>query len=170
MEEINTVAQLKFASQHLFNLICFIGILYYFLKKPVSSFFVNRSKNIEESINTAKNIIEGAQQKYDENSMKINQLDNEVTLMNKSAENTVESKIEDIKNNVNSMVSLIEKDTEEIIKLEKDKIDSQIQAAIIQKAIKISENDLRQQLTEEKDEELIMSYLVEVKKDVISNG
>ena len=52
MEEINTVAQLKFASQHLFNLICFIGILYYFLKKPVSSFFVNRSKNIEESINT----------------------------------------------------------------------------------------------------------------------
>ena len=51
MEEINTVAQLKFASQHLFNLICFIGILYYFLKKPVSSFFVNRSKNIEESIN-----------------------------------------------------------------------------------------------------------------------
>ena len=170
MEEINTVAQLKFASQHLFNLICFIAILYYFLKKPVSSFFVNRSKNIEESINTAKNIIEGAQQKYDENSMKINQLDNEVTLMNKSAENTVESKIEDINNNVNSMVSLIEKDTEEIIKLEKDKIDSQIQAAIIQKAIKISENDLRQQLTEEKDEELIMSYLVEVKKDVISNS
>tara|TARA_B000000557_G_scaffold96256_1_gene77777 strand:+ start:10591 stop:11103 length:513 start_codon:yes stop_codon:yes gene_type:complete len=170
MEEINTVAQLKFASQHLFNLICFIGILYYFLKKPVSSFFVNRSKNIEESINTAKNIIEGAQQKYDENSMKINQLDNEVTLMNKSAENTVESKIEDINNNVNSMVSLIEKDTDEIIKLEKDKIDSQIQAAIIQKAIKISENDLRQQLTEEKDEELIMSYLVEVKKDVISNS
>ena len=170
MEEINTVAQLKFASQHLFNLICFIGILYYFLKKPVSSFFVNRSKNIEESINAAKNIIEGAQQKYDENSMKINQLDNEVTLMNKSAENTVESKIEDINNNVNSMVSLIEKDTEEIIKLEKDKIDSQIQAAMIQKAIKISENDLRQQLTEEKDEELIMSYLVEVKKDVISNG
>ena len=50
------------------------------------------------------------------------------------------------------------------------KIDSQIQAAIIQKAIKISENDLRQQLTEEKDEELIMSYLVEVKKDVISNS
>ena len=170
MEEINTVAQLKFASQHLFNLICFIGILYYFLKKPVSSFFVNRSKNIEESINTAKNIIEGAQQKYDENSMRINQLDNEVALMNKSAENTVESKIEDINNNVNSMVSLIEKDTEEIIKLEKDKIDSQIQAAIIQKAIKISENDLRQKLTEEKDEELIMSYLVEVKKDVISNS
>ena len=102
--------------------------------------------------------------------MKINQLDNEVTLMNKSAENTVESKIEDINNNVNSMVSLIEKDTEEIIKLEKDKIDSQIQAAIIQKAIKISENDLRQKITEEKDEELIMSYLVEVKKDVISNS
>ena len=170
MEEINTVAQLKFASQHLFNLICFIGILYYFLKKPVSSFFVNRSKNIEESINTAKNIIDGAQQKYDENSMKINQLDNEVTLMNKSAENTVESKIEDINNNVNSMVSLIEKDTKEIIKLEKDKIDSQIQAAIIQKAIKISENDLRQKITEEKDEKLIMSYLVEVKKDVISNS
>ena len=112
MEEINTVAQLKFASQHLFNLICFIGILYYFLKKPVSSFFVNRSKNIEESINTAKNIIDGAQQKYDENSMKINQLDNEVTSMNKSAENTVESKIEDI-NNIenNSLISINDRDS-----------------------------------------------------------
>ena len=170
MEEINTVAQLKFASQHLFNLICFIGILYYFLRKPVSTFFVNRSKNIEESINTAKNIIDDAQQKYDENSMKINQLDNEVTSINKSSENIVESKIDDINNNVNSMVSMIERDTEEIIKLESNKIDSQIRSAMIQKAIKISENDLKQKLTEEKDEELIMSYLVEVKKDVISNS
>ncbi len=170
MEEINTVAQLKFASQHLFNLICFIGILYYFLRKPVSTFFVNRSKNIEESINTAKNIIDDAQQKYDENSMKINQLDNEVTSINKSSENIVESKIDDINNNVNSMVSMIERDTEEIIKLESNKIDSQIRSAMIQKAIKISENDLKQKLTEEKDEELIISYLAEVKKDVISNS
>jgi len=170
MEEINTVAQLKFASQHLFNLICFIGILYYFLRKPVSVFFVNRSKNIEESINTAKNIIDEAQQKYDENSMKINQLDNEVTSINKSSENIVESKIDDINNNANSMVLMIEKDTEEIIKLESNKIDSQIRSAMIQKAIKISENDLKQKLTEEKDEELIISYLAEVKKDVISNS
>ena len=102
--------------------------------------------------------------------MKINQLDNEVTSINKSSENIVESKIDDINNNVNSMVSMIEKDTEEIIKLESNKIDSQIQAAMIQKAIKISENDLKQKLTEEKDEELIISYLGEVKKDVISNS
>ena len=35
--------------------------------------------------------------------------------------------------------------------------------------IEDSEKDLKQKLTEEKDVELIVSYLAEVKKDVISN-
>ncbi len=67
-EEIDLLGQLKFASQHLLNLAVFIGILYYFLRKPVSSFFVARSQKIESSINSAKDIIETAQKVYDENS------------------------------------------------------------------------------------------------------
>ena len=53
-EEIDLLGQLKFASQHLLKLAVFIGILYYYLRKPVSSFFVARSQKIESSINSAK--------------------------------------------------------------------------------------------------------------------
>ena len=52
-EEINIVGQLKFASQHLFNLIVFIGILYYFLKDIVVKFFSSRSLKISKEIQEA---------------------------------------------------------------------------------------------------------------------
>ena len=52
-EEINIAGQLKFASQHLFNLIVFIGILYYFLKDIVVKFFSNRSLKISKEIEEA---------------------------------------------------------------------------------------------------------------------
>ena len=52
-EEINIAGQLKFASQHLFNLIIFIGILYYFLKDIVVKFFSNRSLKLSKEIEEA---------------------------------------------------------------------------------------------------------------------
>ena len=42
-EDLNIIGQLKFASQHLFNLILFCALLYYLLRKPVSTFFSSRS-------------------------------------------------------------------------------------------------------------------------------
>ena len=71
-EEINIAGQLKFASQHLFNLIVFIGILYYFLKDIVVKFFSERSQKISREIQEANTVIEASQEAYNSSSQKIN--------------------------------------------------------------------------------------------------
>ena len=169
-EEIDLLGQLKFASQHLLNLAVFIGILYYFLRKPVSSFFVARSQKIESSINSAKDIIETAQKVYDENSSKFSKIDSEISELRDNSNKVDENKVSEIMDNANSLVKLIEKDTVEIIELESKKINNQIEDEILNKAVKLAEYELSSEFDESKDTQIIKSFLGEVRNDVVGNN
>ena len=169
-EEIDLLGQLKFASQHLLNLAVFIGILYYFLRKPVSSFFVARSQKIESSINSAKDIIETAQKVYDENSSKFSKIDSEISELRDNSNKVDENKVSEIMDNANSLVKLIEKDTVEIIELESKKINNQIEDEILNKAVKLAEYELSSEFDESKDTQIIQSFLGEVRNDVVGNN
>lgn len=169
-EEINLLGQLKFASQHLLNLAVFIGILYYFLRKPVSSFFVARSQKIESSINSAKDIIETAQKVYDENSSKFSKIDSEISELRDNSNKVDENKVSEIMDNANSLVKLIERDTVEIIELESKKINNQIEDEILNKAVKLAEHELSSEFDESKDTQIIKSFLGEVRNDVVGNN
>ena len=70
-EDLNIIGQLKLASQHLFNLNLFCALLYYLLRKPVSTFFSSRSQKIKNEIEEASIIIDDAQKAYDANSDKL---------------------------------------------------------------------------------------------------
>ena len=166
-QEIDLLGQLKFASQHLLNLAVFIGILYYFLRKPVSSFFVARSQKIESSINSAKDIIETAQKVYDENSTKFSKIDTEISELRNNSNKVDENKVSEIMDNANSLVKLIEKDTVEIIELESKKINNQIEDEILNKAVKLAEHELSSDFDESKDTQIIKSFLGEVRNDVV---
>ena len=169
-EEINLLGQLKFASQHLLNLAVFIGILYYFLRKPVSSFFVARSQKIESSINSAKDIIETAQKVYDENSSKFSKIDSEISELRDNSNKVDENKVSEIMDNANSLVKLIERDTVEIIELESKKINNQIEDEILNKAVKLAEHELSSEFDESKDTQIIKSFLGDVRNDVVGNN
>ena len=169
-QEIDLLGQLKFASQHLLNLGVFIGILYYFLRKPVSSFFVARSQKIESSINSAKDIIETAQKVYDENSTKFSKIDTELSELRNNSNKVDENKVSEIMDNANSLVKLIEKDTVEIIELESKKINNQIEDEILNKAVKLAEHELSSDFDESKDTQIIKSFLGEVRNDVVGNN
>tara|TARA_B100000123_G_scaffold272577_1_gene256040 strand:- start:3679 stop:4194 length:516 start_codon:yes stop_codon:yes gene_type:complete len=169
-EEIDLLGQLKFASQHLLNLAVFIGILYYFLRKPVSSFFVARSQKIESSINSAKDIIETAQKVYDENSSKFSKIDSEISELRDNSNKVDENKVSEIMDNANSLVKLIERDTVEIIELESKKINNQIEDEILNKAVKLAEHELSSEFDESKDTQIIKSFLGEVRNDVVGNN
>ena len=157
-QEIDLLGQLKFASQHLLNLAVFIGILYYFLRKPVSSFFVARSQKIESSINSAKDIIETAQKVYDENSSKFSKIETEISELRNNSNKVDENKVSEIMDNANSLVKLIEKDTVEIIELESKKINNQIEDEILNKAVKLAEHELSSEFDESKDTQIIKSF------------
>ncbi len=169
-EEINIVGQLKFASQHLFNLIVFIGILYYFLKDIVVKFFSDRSLKISKEIQEANTIIEASQEAYNSSSQKINLIDSELTELRNSIDSITNRKTNDIIENAGLLASKIKADTEDIIKLENLKLQLQVENSILEKAIEVAEIQISSEITNQKDSQLISSFLSEVKQNAVSNS
>ncbi|NSW88314.1 ATP synthase F0 subunit B [bacterium] len=169
-EEINIASQLKFASQHLFNLIVFIGILYYFLKDIVVSFFSNRSKKISREIQEANKVIEASQEAYNSSSQKINLIDSELTELRNSIDLITSRKTNDIIDNANLVANKIKNDTHDIIQLESLKLQSEVENSILNKAIEVAQDEIATEVTNDKDSELIISFLSEVKQNAVSNS
>ena len=168
-EEINIASQLKFASQHLFNLIVFIGILYYFLKDIVVKFFSNRSLKISKEIDEANKVIETSQEAYNASSQKINLIDSELTELRNSIDLVTNRKTNEIIENANFVADKIKKDTNDIINLESLRVQAEVEDSILNKALEIAQNEIANEVTSDKDSELIISFLSEVKHNAISN-
>lgn len=169
-EEINIAGQLKFASQHLFNLIVFIGILYYFLKDIVVKFFSNRSKKISKEIQEANAIILSSQEAYNNSSQKISLIESELTDLRNSIDLTTNRKTKEIIDNASFVANKIKADTEDIIKLESSRLQFEVENIILNKALEIAKVEISKDITNEKDSQLILSFLSEVKHDAISNS
>ncbi|MBT89044.1 MAG: hypothetical protein CMN79_00940 [Spirochaetales bacterium] len=169
-EELNIVGQLIFASKHLFNLIIFIGVLYYFLKKPISDFFSSRSLKIRNEIDEASRIIESAQKSYDKNLEKMNVIDSELDNLRHSIDLITNKKVSEITGNANSVASKIRNDTIEIIELESIKLKNDIQAEVLKKAIELAQHEMRTDIDDYKDTKLISKFFEEVKQNAVSNG
>ena len=169
-EEINIASQLKFASQHLFNLIVFIGILYYFLKDIVVSFFSNRSKKISREIQEANKVIEASQEAYNSSSQKINLIDSELTELRNSIDLITSRKTNDIIDNANLVANKIKNDTHDIIQLESLKLQGEVENSILNKASEVAQDEIATEVTNDKDSELIISFLSEVKQNAVSNS
>ena len=168
-EEINIASQLKFASQHLFNLIVFIGILYYFLKDIIVKFFSNRSLKISKEIDEANKVIETSQEAYNASSQKINLIDSELTELRNSIDLVTNRKTNEIIENANFVADKIKKDTNDIINLESLRVQAEVENSILNKALEIAQNEIANEVTSDKDSELIISFLSEVKHNAISN-
>ena len=169
-EEINIAGQLKFASQHLFNLIVFIGILYYFLKDIVVKFFSERSQKISTEIQEANTVIEASQEAYNSSSQKINLIDNELTELRNSIDLITSRKTNDILENANFVARKIKTDTEDIIKLESLRLKHEVENTILNKALEVAQYEISNEVTVEKDSQLISTFLSEVKQNAISNS
>ena len=169
-EEINIASQLKFASQHLFNLIFFIGVLYYFLKNTIVKFFSNRSLKISREIQEANTIIETSQASYNVTSQKVNLIDSELTELRNSIDSVTSRKTGEIIENANSVAKKIKIDTQDIIKLESLKLQYQVENNILSKALEVAQDEISKEITEERDSDLISSFLSEVKQNAISNS
>ena len=169
-EELNIVGQLRFASQHLFNLIVFIGILYYFLRKPISDFFSSRSLKIRNEIDEATKIIESAQKSYDSNLGKMNLIDSDLDALRHSIDLITNKKISEITDNAHSVASKIRNDTIEIIELESIKLKNDIQAEVLKKAIELAQHEMKTDIDDHKDTKLISKFFEEVKQHAVSNS
>lgn len=170
VEDLNIVGQLKFAAQHLFNLVLFCALLFYLLRKPISSFFASRSEKIKNEMEEATNIIDNAQKDYDDNSEKLKLIDSEMSSIRNSIDVITNKKVGEIIENANSIATKIRNDTSDLILLESKNLKGNVEFEILNKAIELAEQESKQDIDEQKDKTLILSFLEEVKSNVISNS
>jgi F0F1-type ATP synthase membrane subunit b/b' len=170
VEGINLIEQFKFASQHLFNLIVFIGILYYFLKDTVVNFFASRSNRIKDEIAEATNVISKSQEQYNNSSQKLELIDSELTELRNSLDAMTNRKVSDILDNANFLGEKIKNDTADIISLESVRLKADIENEVLGKAIELAKYEIKEDSNESKDTILISSFLSEVKQNAISNS
>ena len=61
-------------------------------------------------------------------------------------------------------------DTEDIIKLESLRLKLEVESIILEKSLEIAKSEIRKEINDEKDIQLISSFLSEVKQNAISNS
>ena len=64
----------------------------------------------------------------------------------------------------------IKTDTEDIIKLESLRLKLEVESIILEKSLEIAKLEIRKEINDEKDIQLISSFLSEVKQNAISNS
>ena len=93
-----------------------------------------------------------------------------MTELRNSIDSVTSRKTGEIIENANSVAKKIKIDTEDIIKLESLKLQYQVENNILSKALEVAQDEISKEITEERDSDLISSFLSEVKQNAISNS
>lgn len=90
--------------------------------------------------------------------------------MRNSIDLTTNRKTSEIIDNANIVAKKIKTDTEDIIKLESLRLKLEVESIILEKSLEIAKLEIRKEINDEKDIQLISSFLSEVKQNAISNS
>ncbi|NSW81010.1 hypothetical protein CL650_001370 [bacterium] len=90
--------------------------------------------------------------------------------MRNSIDLTTNRKTSEIIDNANIVAKKIKIDTEDIIKLESLRLKLEVESIILEKSLEIAKSEIRKEINDEKDIQLISSFLSEVKQNAISNS
>ncbi len=95
------------------NFIIFVGLLYYFLRKPISEFFKSRKESIIQEIEEAKRLQEEAEKLLEETKKKLLKLEEEVKNILETFESMAQNEREQILKEVENAIQRILKSVEE---------------------------------------------------------
>ena len=115
-------------------------------------------------------MIETSQEAYNISSQKISLIDSELTELRNSIDLTTNRKTSEIIDNANIVAKKIKTDTEDIIKLESLRLKLEVESIILELSLEIAKLEIRKEINDEKDIQLISSFLSEVKQNAISNS
>lgn len=148
----------------LVNLIIFLGLLYYLLRKPAREFFANRLAEVRATLQQAAREREAATAKMAELDARLNRLDVELTEIKSQAEREAAAERERLKTEAG-------RDAEKIRSMAQREIEAARQIAISDlrefaatKAVDLAEQIIRQELKPEDDARLLARMGEEMSK------
>ncbi|MFP3871029.1 MAG: F0F1 ATP synthase subunit B [Syntrophobacteria bacterium] len=146
----------------LLNFGLMVGILYYFLRKPLRQFFAKRTENITKTLNELETKKQDADQKYKEYSEKLAQLDKETDrILQEYIEQGEREKVKIIAN-AEKAAAEIRKMTELAIQQEIKSAKGDLQREIAELSVAAAEQMLKDKIEEEDQQRLVNDFMTKV--------
>ncbi len=142
------------------NFAIFLGILVYFAKDSIQTFFSNRKELLEANLKEAERLREEAQAKLEEYQAKLDQLEQEreelLEEYNRQGEREKIKIIEDAKNQVEKM----REDAERVIEQEVKKVIASLEQRAVDHAVRLAKDMAKDRLdSEDKQSKLVDGYV-----------
>ena len=146
------------------NLIFFIGVMYYLLRKPVREFFVTRLAEVRAMLERAAKVKAEAEAKMNELNARLSRLDTELAEIRNQAEREAQTERARLEAEAKA-------DAEKLRVTAQREIESAKQAALVQlreftanKSVELAEQLIRRELTPQDDAKLLQRVSEELSK------
>ncbi len=144
------------------NFAIVVGILWFFLAKPLKNGLSGRTKEIEKNLAEAKKAKEEAEAKFAEYDRKLTQATEEIAEISAAIQREGELEKEKIIQNAKAAAVKIEKDAEAAVNLEISRAKEQLQREAVQLAVGLAEQLLMNNFNKDDDARLIDEYVKKV--------
>lgn len=128
------------------NLIILIAAIFFLSRKTIHAYFYRQRKNLEKEMEQAASGLEKIQREYDEISSKVENLDYHLKEVRRQAQKDLEKEGEKVRQDAESFVNKIGKDTDVRVQTEMERARKQFEQKLIARAIENAEVELRSRM------------------------
>ncbi|OGP66426.1 MAG: ATP synthase F0 subunit B [Deltaproteobacteria bacterium RBG_16_44_11] len=145
-----------------FNFIVLVGFLYWLLAAKIKAFFVDRRKDIKESLENTSTQKNEAEKKYREYSEKIDKASLEIDGIFEMIKAQGVAEKQKIIEDAQKVAQKMKEDAKARIEQELQKASSQLRIEAVQLSVKMAEQILKRNITEQDHEAMVKEYMDKV--------
>ena len=141
------------------NFALLLGVLIFFLRRPVRDFFANRSAHLRKSISEARQARESALQQLKDIEIRLARVESEITAMRQQVQEEGELERAVIVKQAEEYAAKLGKDTERMIAQELKRTKELLRGTTVDLAILMAERYLREHIAPDDQTRLMRRYI-----------
>lgn len=146
------------------NFVLFVGLLFYFLKKPLGGFWTNRSHQLKLEMEEANRLKQEAGQRYDALQTRLSQMEEEMARLVTSLKEEGELEKKKIIEEGEKLSQRMKSDAEKIAAQEVRRAKEALKAQSVSLSIELAERLIRDEIDESDQKRLTEHYLRDLER------
>jgi F-type H+-transporting ATPase subunit b len=151
------------------NFLIMVGVLGYFLRKPLSDFFADRLDSIRQSLSQGRHAVEAAEAKLAEVERKLAQVEQEIAAFRADSEREMQAERERLKQTADAEGQRILEFAQVQIEAATRLAKAELKKYAAKQAVELAEQLLRQRMDEQARERLVGNFVAGLKKPELKN-
>lgn len=150
-----------------FNFVVFIGLLVYFLRKPMKEFWISRSQKIQFEINEARRLYQEAEEKNRQLEGRLSKIQQEIDALIQSMDQDGVLEKKRIIAETEQMSLRMKKDAERIASQEIQRAKETLKAQAVQLSGELAERLIRENFKESDQKNVTQKYVSDLERAMI---